>query len=552
MGGLIILEPTLLKYEPHLHGDIQVNTQTNGRQYGLNTALTKSNALGNMKLTAGLQRSGDKKTPEYYLTNTGNKENSVSLLLANDVGKKHYRKLYYSYYGTEIGILRGSHIGNLTDLKEAFDRKVPFFTQEKFTKIIEAPRQNVHHHLLKYSHVLRFSELNVLHLDVALQANNREEYDVRRANARENPSLDLTLISQFLDVNFTHTSASGTTEHMLGFQNKYSNNTNNPGTGILPLIPDFIGYQNALYYILKSQVWSTPLELGVRSEFRKYDVYEVNQSSNIEQTNNTFINFAANIGVKKEITKELRTQLDISFSSRPPEVNELYSKGLHQGVSGIEEGNRNLVSEFSTKIVNEWIGHISDKLYINASLFYNKLDNFIYLLPTKEERLTIRGAFPVFRYASTDVTMTGLSIKSTYQLSHTISISNQINLIRARNNSSKTGLIWTPPPNISLQLAINAPKSKWYQELKSGLEGSYTFKQTNVDIEEDLLAPPDGYLLMNVFAKIKWKKKYGNDIYLVARSENLLNTVYRDYLNRIRYFADEIGRNISLSVGTSF
>ncbi|MGB4959498.1 MAG: hypothetical protein WBO36_08480, partial [Saprospiraceae bacterium] len=226
--------------------------------------------------------------------------------------------------------------------------------------------------------------------------------------------------------------------------------------------------------------------------------------------------------------------------------------GLHQGVSGIEEGNRNLVSEFSTKIVNEWIGHISDKLYINASLFYNKLDNFIYLLPTKEERLTIRGAFPVFRYASTDVTMTGLSIKSTYQLSHTISISNQINLIRARNNSSKTGLIWTPPPNISLQLAINAPKSKWYQELKSGLEGSYTFKQTNVNIEEDLVAPPDGYLLLNVFTKIKWKKKYGHDIYLVARSENLLNTVYRDYLNRIRYFADEIGRNISLSVGTSF
>jgi iron complex outermembrane receptor protein len=27
---------------------------------------------------------------------------------------------------------------------------------------------------------------------------------------------------------------------------------------------------------------------------------------------------------------------------------------------------------------------------------------------------------------------------------------------------------------------------------------------------------------------------------------NLLNTVYRDYLNSMRYFSDEMGRNISL------
>jgi iron complex outermembrane recepter protein len=29
---------------------------------------------------------------------------------------------------------------------------------------------------------------------------------------------------------------------------------------------------------------------------------------------------------------------------------------------------------------------------------------------------------------------------------------------------------------------------------------------------------------------------------------NLLNTAYRDYLNRFRYFADEMGRNIVLRV----
>jgi len=33
---------------------------------------------------------------------------------------------------------------------------------------------------------------------------------------------------------------------------------------------------------------------------------------------------------------------------------------------------------------------------------------------------------------------------------------------------------------------------------------------------------------------------------------NLLNSKYRDYLNRFRYYADETGRNISLKIKYSF
>jgi iron complex outermembrane receptor protein len=33
---------------------------------------------------------------------------------------------------------------------------------------------------------------------------------------------------------------------------------------------------------------------------------------------------------------------------------------------------------------------------------------------------------------------------------------------------------------------------------------------------------------------------------------NLLNTVYRDYLNRFRYYADEMGRNYSLKLKLTF
>ena len=34
--------------------------------------------------------------------------------------------------------------------------------------------------------------------------------------------------------------------------------------------------------------------------------------------------------------------------------------------------------------------------------------------------------------------------------------------------------------------------------------------------------------------------------------DNLLNTTYRDYLNRFRYYSDELGRNISLKIKVPF
>jgi iron complex outermembrane receptor protein len=39
---------------------------------------------------------------------------------------------------------------------------------------------------------------------------------------------------------------------------------------------------------------------------------------------------------------------------------------------------------------------------------------------------------------------------------------------------------------------------------------------------------------------------YGPALAVSVGVRNLLNTVYRDYLNGMRYFTDEMGRNISI------
>jgi iron complex outermembrane receptor protein len=67
----------------------------------------------------------------------------------------------------------------------------------------------------------------------------------------------------------------------------------------------------------------------------------------------------------------------------------------------------------------------------------------------------------------------------------------------------------------------------------------------------DFMPPPEGYLLATASLgfgftahEVKYRFQFSAD--------NLLNTSYRDYTNRFRYYADEIGRNFKLLVKLTF
>jgi iron complex outermembrane receptor protein len=68
-------------------------------------------------------------------------------------------------------------------------------------------------------------------------------------------------------------------------------------------------------------------------------------------------------------------------------------------------------------------------------------------------------------------------------------------------------------------------------------------RQTRVELGSDYSEPPKGYQLVQANWGIKFKK-----IDLGIRMMNALNTSYRDYLNRFRYFTDDQGRNISVRI----
>ena len=75
------------------------------------------------------------------------------------------------------------------------------------------------------------------------------------------------------------------------------------------------------------------------------------------------------------------------------------------------------------------------------------------------------------------------------------------------------------------------------------LQNRYVFEQKNLLPQQDFVSPPQAYNLVGIkfSTKVDMKK---NKLKLYIKVNNLLNTTYRDYLNRQRYFADDLGRNI--------
>ncbi len=69
-----------------------------------------------------------------------------------------------------------------------------------------------------------------------------------------------------------------------------------------------------------------------------------------------------------------------------------------------------------------------------------------------------------------------------------------------------------------------------------------------MDPEQDFQAPPPGYQLFDASVSREWTLPNNRTLHLRAAAQNIFDTRYRDYLDRQRYFADALGRNMELRV----
>ncbi|MBK7232258.1 MAG: TonB-dependent receptor [Saprospiraceae bacterium] len=544
LGGVVLLDQDKIAKDPHLHGFHSLSYQSNGHQLGFHSTLERSEKKFDWRASIGLKAGGDLKTPEYYLSNTGVREMAGSFYVFKELKPTSIVKNYFSFFHTQLGILRGSHIGNLTDLTAAIGRDTPFFTKPDFTYNIESPSQLVSHFLNKFSWQKQQGSL-YKEFNLAAQLNSREEYDVRRKKYQDAPSLHLLLQSYFAEYKIKK--ESGNRHWQTGIQQKFNHNYNVPGTGVSPLIPNYSWWNSGAFFLYKIKKENVLYEAGARYDFIHYiaNIPQRSVSQPAVIKSKTYHNLNSVLGISTQIIKNWEIKLQSGFSTRTPEINELFSFGLHQSVAGIEEGNPGLHTERSFKTILTQSIHGGESWVFEISPYYQWVQNYIYLQPQAEYRLTIRGAFPVFKYEQTDVRIYGFDLTNRVEIFHHWSILNRFSMVEILRQDLKQILVGTPAPQILNSLSYHWEGNKILIHPKIQLNARYVWQRTGVVSEADFLDPPKAYFLLGAEFNSEFRI-FNHRLNCILRAENLLNHTYRDYLNRLRYYANDVGRNVSV------
>ena len=558
LGSVILVEPKPISDDPHLHGQVNYSLETNGWGHNANMRLEKNSPVIAWRINGSLRKYGDKKSATYFLHNTGIEEANVSVQLEKSWKGKLFLDVYASTFNTRLGILRGSHIGNLTDLEQALTAEIPFFTEPNFSYSLEAPKQHVSHHLAKIKAKYLIKKDQILELVVAGQVNNRKEFDVRRSGRTDIPALNLGQYTFNSELKYTKDFGNNW-KLKLGNQHILTDNTNHPETGILPLIPDYISWKTGLFGTLSKKVNALHVNIGIRYDYEYQNVATISRSTprEVVRFENQFHNISGLFSLKYEVTKAHTISLNSGYAMRNPAINELYSNGLHQGVSGIEEGDASLTTEKALKNTLEYKWLPSNHFSFSALAYHQLFNNYVFLNPQDEIRLTIRGAFPVFRYEQTNASIYGVDISTQFTVSNSLLGRVTYSYLRGDDIQQNIPLIFMPPNKLYGSLTyrfkkpISLSKRVKMEETELEMSNRLIFEQKHILPEQDFVQPPPTYNLLAV--KVSTNVIFPSyKLRCFAKVDNLLNVSYRDYLNRQRYFADDLGVSITLGISLKF
>ena len=566
LGSFISVEPKVISKDPHIHGSTNSFFESNGRGVGVHVSLEKANQLVDWKVLGTLKKFGDRTTPNYYLTNTDSDEVDLALQLRKKWNTNWLTKIYASTFNTELGILKGSHLSTESDLYSAMEQTVPFNTEDYFSYDIESPRQKVNHHLLKITNEYKLSEQELYEFIYAGQLNLRKEFDIRTQGKSDVPSMKINQGTHTVEVKHKHEVNYWKLKE--GVQYTFTDNTNaNEETGLKPLIPDYLSHQVGAFVLatFKNKKWM--YELGARYNFTFQNAAVIKQllkestttgneylKDTIYKYNDYFHTLSLASGVSYKTLKDVHIALNLGVTSRNPAINELYSNGLHQGVAAIEKGNSALKQETGIKTTLGLEGDIDQKLFFEGLIYYQYIQDYIFLNSlTGDDGIdsTTRGVYRVYKYDQTNAEIFGLDMAVTYEFTNSVKTKIKYSFLRGNNLSKQFPLINMPANNLLLNFDYSLPKLGDFTNNYIGMDFKYVWEQTHYKNGQDFISPPEAYQLvgLKLGTEIKWNK---TKIDVYSKVANVLNTTYRDYLNRLRYFADENGRSITLGFEISF
>lgn len=334
--------------------------------------------------------------------------------------------------------------------------------------------------------------------------------------------------------------------------------------GKTPLQPTGHFTNYSLFLFEEWQRERLTLNFGARYDYRDQLFYGTTTNPLlIRDDNRTYSNLSGSFGASYKLTNYLTAVGNVSRGFRVPSFFNLYVYGYHGGVFAFQIGNPELKNEKSIDY-SASIRFNNDYLNANATVFVNTIDNYIFLYNAPEHPLAPQGEQFVFAHGQADAKLTGIELSADFSLLNWLLLQGSYSNIKSEFTSGTYNgneLPLMPPHRAIVGIKFLVPDFSIFSSSYIAVNvkivsnkkaaGIYEpFSQFDDGIGPDIpfgVCSTEGYEIVNLgfgFNLNIFKQRITFDFEVT----NLLDEVYRDFLDTYKGYALSPGRSINLKV----
>ncbi|HHP7237616.1 TonB-dependent receptor [Longibacter sp.] len=552
IGGVLRVEPRALPDRPGVGGSIDLDAFTNNGQAAgallLEGARTAGEGTWSWRTHGSLRAAGASRAPDYVIGNSAFREANV--LLATAYHRDHWHvDVMASRFSSTLGIFSGAHVNTVEAWENVVQRERPAIDY-RFTYAIDAPRQEITHDLARVRAQGEVGRGVRMTVQYGIQRNQRREFDAHSPGGGppSAPGVELLLTTHTADIGLRSPVIDAAGGSLLVHAGVSGLNQGNENGRASYLIPNYRAISGGTY---ARTTWTRApwtLDAGGRLDHQWSRSFpRDNGGTSFLDRTHPFWGGSGILSASRTVSSDWTVSIAASTAWRPPGFNELYSDGVHHGSAQYEEGMPGLRGERAWGL-DATVRQDGDRTRLQVGAYATRVDDFIDLVPSGQPKVTIRGVFPLFRYQQRDALLRGVDGRFEIDIADPLTVGATASVVRGTDRQTRLPLADLPADRSTLFADVrllHRPRGTALRSIRLRVDGHGVRRQTRFPEGVDFAPPPDGYTLLDVSLRTGWSWN-GTPMSLQIGAENLLNTRYRDYLDRMRYFTDAPGRSVML------
>jgi iron complex outermembrane recepter protein len=523
LGGVINILDGLPAPDGTLRGEFLTNYATNNGLTG-SSLMLQGNQNGLIyKVRGSYKNAYSYQTATEYVPNSGFNETNFE----GQVGlnkKWGYAHLNASSFRTNIGFYEPAR----NETGDLIDEAGNVFTEKQNKdRTLAFPKQDVRHYKIALNSNILL-ESGSLRTTLGYQHNLRRELE---AAGTDGLALFLNSHTYSYDLKYSFKEINGWAP-VIGLSGEFIHSLNT--TGAEQLIPDYDSQAFGGFAFLKKTWNDDTFNAGARFDYRKMTGKAFSGDAEFDAFTNDFSHITGALGYTHEFSDALSFKANAGSAFRAPNIAELSSNGVHEGVFRYEIGNPALKPEQSYQFDASFD---YQNQYLSASIggFANIIDNFIYYsndgttTPVEDEEGNAQD-YPVYNFVQDNAFLRGIEASLTLHPVSFIHFENGFSYTRATNRATKESLPFIPAATLRNELRFE-PKIAGTSNSYFSVGIDNFFKQTKIDSFEQATG---GYTLLNAAIGTTLRIGKTQDITIYAAGKNLLDKAYYDHLSRFK------------------